>query len=222
MEKTLENLLDCKEIKPVNPSGDQFWMFIGRTDAEAEFPILWPPEAKNWIIRKDPDAGKDWRWEEKGTTEEESWLTLLTLWTWVWTSFGIWWWRGKPGVLHPMELQRVGQDWATELIHDWRLECKSEKCRDTWNNRQIWPWRTKWSRAERLIEFCQEKALVITNTLFQKEITLPMDITKQSIPKSNLLHSLLPKMEKLYMVSKNKTWSWLWLRSSTFHSRLQT
>ena len=68
--KTLKILLDCKKIKPVNSKGNQAWMFIGRTDAEAETPILWPPDVKNWLIRKDPDAGKDWR-QEKGTTENE-------------------------------------------------------------------------------------------------------------------------------------------------------
>ena len=69
LEKTLENLLDCKEIQPVNRKGNQSRIFIGRTDAEA--PILWPPVAKSWLIRKDPDAGKDWRQEKKGTTEDE-------------------------------------------------------------------------------------------------------------------------------------------------------
>ena len=64
--KTLENPLDCKEIQPVHPKGNQSWVFIGKTDAEAETPILWPPGAKNWLIGKDPDAGKDWRQEEKG------------------------------------------------------------------------------------------------------------------------------------------------------------
>ena len=71
LEKTLESPLDCKEIKPVNPKGNQPWIFIGRTDAKAEAPILWPPDAKSWLIRKDPDAGKDWGQEEKGTTEDE-------------------------------------------------------------------------------------------------------------------------------------------------------
>ena len=71
LEKTLESPLDCKEIQPVHPKGGQSWMFIGRTDAEAEAPILWPPDAKSWLIGKDPDAGKDWRWEKKGTTEDE-------------------------------------------------------------------------------------------------------------------------------------------------------
>ena len=68
--KTLESPLDCKEIKPVNPKGNQSWMFIGRTDAEAETPILWPPDTNYWLIGKEPDAGKDWR-QEKGTTEDE-------------------------------------------------------------------------------------------------------------------------------------------------------
>ena len=71
LEKTLENPLDCKEIQPVHPKGNQSWIFIGKTDAEAETSVLWPPDVKNWLIRKDPDAGKDWRWEEKGTTEDE-------------------------------------------------------------------------------------------------------------------------------------------------------
>ena len=71
LEKTLESPLDCKEIQPVHPKGDQSWIFIGRTDAEAEMQILWPPDAKSWLIWKDPDAGKDWGQEEKGTTEDE-------------------------------------------------------------------------------------------------------------------------------------------------------
>ena len=71
LEKTLESPLDCKGIKAVNPKGNQSWIFIGWTDAEAEAPILWPPDVKNWLIGKDPDAGKDWRQEEKGITEHE-------------------------------------------------------------------------------------------------------------------------------------------------------
>jgi len=89
-----------KEISP--------WVFFGRTDVEAETPILWPPDAKNWLIGKDPGAGKDWRQEEKGMTEVG--------WTWVWVSSGSWWWTGKPGVLQSMGSQRVGHDWVTELI----------------------------------------------------------------------------------------------------------
>ena len=71
LEKTLENPLDCKEIQPVRPKGNQSWIFIGRTDAEDEAPILWPSDVKNWLIWKDPDAGKDWRQEEKGMTEDK-------------------------------------------------------------------------------------------------------------------------------------------------------
>jgi len=71
LNKTLESPLDCKEIQPVHPKGNQSWLFIGRTDAEAETPIFWPPDAKNWLTGKDPDAGKDWRQEEKGMTEDE-------------------------------------------------------------------------------------------------------------------------------------------------------
>ena len=71
LEETLESPLDCKEIQPVHPKGNQSWIFFGRTDAEAETPILWPPDEKNWLIWKDPNAGKDWRREEKGMTEDE-------------------------------------------------------------------------------------------------------------------------------------------------------
>ena len=71
LERTLESPLDCKEIQPVHPKGDQSWVFIGRTDVEAETPILWPPDVESWLIWKDPDAGKDWGQEEKGMTEDE-------------------------------------------------------------------------------------------------------------------------------------------------------
>ena len=71
LEKTLEGSLDFKEIQPLHPKGDQSWVFIGRTDAEAETPILWPPHAKSWLIGNDPDAGRDWGQEEKGMTEDE-------------------------------------------------------------------------------------------------------------------------------------------------------
>ena len=79
LEKILESPLNCKEIQPVHPKGNQSWIFIGRTDAEAETPILWPPDAKSWLIWKEPDAGKDWRWEEKGMTEDE-----MVGWGWQW------------------------------------------------------------------------------------------------------------------------------------------
>ena len=81
LEKTLESPLDSKGSQPVHPKGNQSWMFIGRTDAEAEAPIPWPSEAKNWLIWKDPDAGKDWRWEEKGMTrldDKVGWLGWMT------------------------------------------------------------------------------------------------------------------------------------------------
>ena len=71
LENTLESPLDYKEIQPVHPKGDQSWVFIGRIDAEAETPVLWSPHEKSWLIEKDPDAGRDWRQEEKGKTEDE-------------------------------------------------------------------------------------------------------------------------------------------------------
>ena len=102
LEKTLESPLDCKEIKTVNPKGNQSWMFIGRTDAEAEAPILWPPDSKSRLIRKDPEAGKDWGQEEKGVTGDEivGWMASSTQWTWVWANSRRQWRTGKPGLLH--------------------------------------------------------------------------------------------------------------------------
>ena len=117
LQKTLESPWDCKEIPPVHPKGNQSWMFIGRTDAEAETPILWPPDAKSWLIGKDPDAGKDWRLEEKGSdnTELGGWIASPTQSTLVWVSSGSWWWIERPGVLQSTGMQRVRHDWTTEL-----------------------------------------------------------------------------------------------------------
>ena len=116
LEKILECPLDCKEIKPVTPKGNQSWMFIGGTDAEAEAPILWPTDVKNWITGKDPDAWKEWRQEEKGMTEDKmvGWHHWLNGYE-VWASSKSWWRTEKPGVLQSMGLQRVEHDWASEL-----------------------------------------------------------------------------------------------------------
>ena len=99
LEKTLESPLDSKETQPVHPKGDQSWIFITRTDAEAETPILWPPDVRNWLIWKDPDAGKGWRLWEKGMTGWDGWMVSLTRWTWIWVRSRSWWWTGKHGVL---------------------------------------------------------------------------------------------------------------------------
>ena len=123
LKKTLKSPLDCKEIKTVNPKWNQSWVFIGRTDDKAEAPILWPPDVKNWLIGKDPDAGKDWR-QEEGLTGWDGWMASLTQRTWVWASSRSWWRTGKPGVLQSIGSQRVRRDWATEL--NWCLKIK--KC----------------------------------------------------------------------------------------------
>ena len=113
LKKTLESPLDCKEIQPVHPKGDQSQVFFERNDAKAETPPpLWPPHAKSWHIGKDSDAGRDWGQEEKGTTEDEMGGRL---WVWVWVNSGSWWWTGRPGVLQFKGSQRVRHDWATEL-----------------------------------------------------------------------------------------------------------
>ena len=115
LEKTLESPLDCKEIQPVNPKRNQPWIFIGRTDAEAETPILWSPDAKSWLIRKDPDVGTDWRQKEKGDDRGgDGWIASATQCTWVWANPRRRWRTGKPGMLQSMGSQRVGHDPVTE------------------------------------------------------------------------------------------------------------
>ena len=107
LEKTLESPLDCK-IQPVHPKGNQSWIFIGRTEAEAL--ILWPRDVKNWLIGKDPNAGNDWRQEEKGR-QRMRWLDGITNFMdirWTCRSSGSWCWTGKPGMLPSMRSQRVG------------------------------------------------------------------------------------------------------------------
>ena len=106
LEKTLESPSDSKEIKPVNSKGIQPWIFIGRTDAEADVPVLWPLDAKSQLIGKDSDAGKDWRQEEKGATEDEMVGWHHTQWTWVWANSGRWWRTGKSGALQSVGSQR--------------------------------------------------------------------------------------------------------------------
>ena len=114
LEKTLESPLGCK-IKPVNPEGNQSWMFIGRTDAEAEVPILWPPHGKLTHLKR------PWCWERLKAGGEvddswwDGWMLSLTQWTWVWASSESWWWTGKPCMLQSIGSQRVGHDWATKL-----------------------------------------------------------------------------------------------------------
>ena len=115
LEKTLESPMDCKEIQLVHPKGNQSWIFIGRTDAEAETPVPWPPHAEltHWKL-----INPSWCWEGLGAGGEgddsgwDGWMASPTQWMWVWVNSGSWWWTGRPGVLQSMGLQRVGHDWA--------------------------------------------------------------------------------------------------------------
>ena len=142
--RRLESLLDCKEIKPVHPKGNQSWIFIGRSHAEAEALILWPPDAKNWLIGQDPDVAKNWRQEEKGWDRGwDSWMSSPTWWTWVWAISGGWWWTGKAGVLQSMGSQRVGHNWVTELKWtDWSIVdlpyCISFMCTSKCSGGEAW------------------------------------------------------------------------------------
>ena len=105
----------CPQLSVESGTPEIIFTSMNITDAEAEAPILWPPDVKSWLIRRDPDAGKDWRQEEKGMTENKMvGMGSLIQWTWVWASSGRWWRTGNPGMLQPMGSQRVGHDWATE------------------------------------------------------------------------------------------------------------
>ena len=133
LEKTLESPLDCKEIQPVHPKGDQSWVFTGRTDAKAETPVLWPPHAKRWLIGEDSDAGRDWGQEKKGTDRGwDGWMASPTRWTWVWVNSRSWWWTRRPGVLQFMGSQKVGHDWATELNWTERCVLNIQVCSRLW------------------------------------------------------------------------------------------
>ena len=118
LEKILESPLDCKEMQLVHPKGNQSWIFIGRTYAEAETPIFWPRDAKNWLIGKDHDAGKWLKAGREGDDREgDGWIASSTQWTWVLVDSWSLWWTGRPGLLWFMGLQRVRHDWATELCY---------------------------------------------------------------------------------------------------------
>ena len=129
LEQTLESPLNCKEIKPVNPQGNQSWIVIGRIDAKAEAPTPWPVDAKNWFIGKDPNPGKDWRQEERGRTKDKmvGWSNTNSMDMSLYASSGSWRWTGKPGMLQSMGSQKVRHDWVTEL--NWsQLLMRREKC----------------------------------------------------------------------------------------------
>ena len=120
LEKTLESPLDCEEIQPVHPKGDQSWVFIGRTDFEAETPVLWSPDAKSWLTWKTLMLGKIEGRRRRGQ-QRIRWLDGIT------DSIdmglgGLWWWTGRPGVLQFIGSQRVGHDWATEM-NWWEYNC---------------------------------------------------------------------------------------------------
>ena len=133
--------LDCKEIQPVHPEGNQSWIFIGRTDDEVEAPILWPPDVKNWLIGKDPDAGKDWMQKEKGTTEDEmiEWHHRLNGREFEQSSGR--WWTGKPGVLKSMG----SQSWTR--LSDW-TDKKQWSSDISYNMNNPWKHYTKWDKPD--------------------------------------------------------------------------
>ena len=137
--------LRLQDIKPVHCKGDQSWMFIGRTYAEAETPILWPSDSKNWLIWKDPDAGKNWRWEEKGMTEDE--MASPTWWTWVWASSSSW--RKTEGKRRRGQQSTVRLDSITDSGHVFELTPGDGEgqggltCCSPWGHRVRHDWATE-------------------------------------------------------------------------------
>ena len=137
LEKTLESPLDCKEIKPVNPKGNQYWIFIGRTDAEAHVLATWCKELTQWK--------KPWCWERLKAGGEgddrgwDGWMASPTQWTWVWASSRSWWWTGKPGMLQSMGSQKVRHDWVTEK--KWMKPLESKFFKNHLLVPLIWPGR---------------------------------------------------------------------------------
>ena len=123
LEKTLESPLCCKEIQPVHPKGNQSWIFIGRTDAEAETPILWPPDGRTDSFEKTLMLWKIEGKRRRGWQRMRGLMASPTLWTLVWISSGCWWWTGNPSVLQSMELQKVGQEWVTEQQQYCDISC---------------------------------------------------------------------------------------------------
>ena len=146
----------CKEIQQVHPKGDQSWVFIGRTEVEAETSILWPPDVKSWLIWKDSDAGKDWRQEEKGMTGWDGWMASPTQWAGTLVDSGSWWWTGRPGVL-----QFMGSQSQTQLS-DWTENWLNKEVKDlTLNTIRLWWKKLKTTQTNRKIYHCSRPQVLI-------------------------------------------------------------
>ena len=139
LKKTLDSPLDCKEIQPVHPKGNQSWIFIGRTDAEAETPILGHLMRRTDSLKKTLMLGKIEGGRRRRRLGWDGWTAKLTRWTWVWASSGRWWRTGKPGVLQSVGSQRVGHDWETELSLAMELKKNFPASVPT-----VWPQFTSW------------------------------------------------------------------------------
>ena len=218
LEKTRDSPLDCKEIQPVHSEGDQPWDFFGRNDTKAETPVLWPPHVKSWLIGKDPGAGRDWG-QEKGKTEDEmaGWHHRLDGRESEWTpGFG----DGQGGLAYCDSWGHKELD-TTDRLNWTEWKAGSQETPGVTGKFGLG---IRNEAAQRLIEFCQDNTLVIANTLFQQHKRRLYIWTSPDgqTPKSYCLYSLQPKMEKLYTVSKNKTGSWLWLRSWASYCQIQT
>ena len=201
LEKTLQSPLDCKEIKPVNPKRNQSWIFIVRTDAEAETPILGPPDAKNWLIRKDPDAGRDWRREEKGMTEDEmiGWHHRLNGHEFE-QALGVGDGQGSLACCSAWGRKESDTEWLdwTELLDGSGVECRgSENPCSQRNSRGIW-----YQLFSPLI--CIRKSLPLS---FLFPLVPKPSILSTQAPRSSCQH-LLPRGVWLYLLILSSLWDW--------------
>ena len=209
LENTLESPLNCKEIKPVHPKGNQSWVFIGRTDAEAETPILWPPDAKNWLIGKEPDAGKDWRQEEKGMTEDEmvGWHHWLHGYEFEQAPGVGDWQKGLATAVHGVAKSRTQlRDW-TELREPPYFFFH---VRAHWKNSHLWP--SKWAIIKYwvclyldlgLLSFCAAaKSLQSFPTLCD-----PIDGSSPGSPIPGILQA---RTLEWVAISFSNAWKWKW------------
>ena len=226
LEKTLESPLDCKEIQTVHPKGDQSWVFIRRTDAEAETPILWPPHVKSWLTGKTLMLGGIGGRRRRDDRGWDGWMASLTQWTWVWVGSGSWWWTGRPGMLRFMGSQRVGHDWATELNWTEAIEGWMPKKRCFWivalETLLRVPWTARISNQSILKEINPECSLEGLMLKLKFQYFGPLRWKAYSLEKTLMLGKIEGRRRRRWQrmrwrwqrrKASSTQWTWVWTNS---------